>query len=404
MRHRGTSPGPSVTFPPKSGWAPTLIVLLTMSGTAFAHHGFGSFDLTKDIEFTGTVARVEFINPHAYLHVDVQTKEGESATYHCEMRGATVLRRSGWSPDLFPAGTRVTVQGAPDRLNRWRCYVNTIVLPDGTRLDRYTQRTTGAPNETNRPMRRRPDGTPDLAGDWAPEQQIMSDPRGLHGVLVPLSVATGLRPGAIPGDRIVLLGSRDSSWWSIGVGVYRVIVGAARLEQSPWHTATVELTPLGRAAIRPTPPGCEFTSILWDWLWEMTVNRVSYGPDAVVLQYGQHGVTRTIHMSVDQHPDDLKPSRTGHSIGRWEGDVLVVDTVGFLPGVLGQVVPHTGKLHVVERFALDSATNALRRDYVADDPDYFARPYRGSDTMFRSRVPYAVDPCEERAAAGGEAR
>jgi hypothetical protein len=42
-----------------------------------------------------------------------------------------------------------------------------------------------------------------------------------------------------------------------------------------------------------------------------------------VLQYGQLGFTRTIHMSMAEHPASLEPSRSGHSIGRWENDVLV---------------------------------------------------------------------------------
>ena len=53
-----------------------------------------------------------------------------------------------------------------------------------------------------------------------------------------------------------------------------------------------------------------------------------------------------------------------HSIGRWDGDTLVVDTVGFLPGSLAG----SDKLHVVERFTLNPATLELARDIVAEDP------------------------------------
>src|SRR3970282_744423 len=54
------------------------------------------------------------------------------------------------------------------------------------------------------------------------------------------------------------------------------------------------------------------------------------------------------------------PSRAGHSIGRWEGDTLVVDTVGFAPGILAGSVAHTDGLHVVERFTLDPETLPLK--------------------------------------------
>src|SRR5688500_20308671 len=57
-----------------------------------------------------------------------------------------------------------------------------------------------------------------------------------------------------------------------------------------------------------------------------------------------------LHMNMKAHPPNVKASRAGHSIGRWEGDTLVVDTVGFLPGFITTPVRHSNQLHVVERF------------------------------------------------------
>jgi hypothetical protein len=100
-------------------------------------------------------------------------------------------------------------------------------------------------------------------------------------------------------------------------------------------------------------------------------------------------------MSMDEHPAGLEPSRVGHSIGHWEGDVLVVDTIGFEPGVLLGTTPHSGALHVVERFSLDPATQRLTRSYTAEDPTYFAAVHSGSDTLIPSNVPYSPEPCED---------
>jgi hypothetical protein len=60
------------------------------------------------------------------------------------------------------------------------------------------------------------------------------------------------------------------------------------------------------------------------------------------MEYGV-GLTRTVHMNMTAHPAKIAPSRGGHSIGRWDGDTLVVDTVGFLPGSLAGNLPHSGK-------------------------------------------------------------
>ena len=102
-------------------------------------------------------------------------------------------------------------------------------------------------------------------------------------------------------------------------------------------------------------------------------------------------------MDMDDHPAAVAPSRGGHSIGRWEGDTLVVDTVGFEPGILAGPVPHSGELHVVERFTLDPQTMALTRDYVAEDSLYYADQYVGTAIVFPADAPFAVDPCEELA-------
>jgi len=373
-----------------------LVALMALPGTALAHHGFGTYDLSKDIRLIGTIARVDLINPHAFLHVTVTTPGRAPVTWECEMRGATVLRRSGWTPELLPVGSQITVEAAPDRANPHRCYVNSLILANGTRLDRYTQRPVSTPV---RPVTapQHVDGPPDISGDWAAEQQVMTDPRGLRGVLVPLSAAAHMAPGSIPRDRAMGISERDVSPLAEVFGLYRVIVGAATLYVSPWTRATVELTPAGRAAARAigTPAPCQFTSILWDWLIETTVNQITQTPGAIILRYGQFGVTRTIHLDTARHPDSLTPSRVGHSIGRWEGQVLVVDTVGFTPGILGEA-PHSARLHVIERFTIDPEGRTLRRDYVADDREFFAQPYRGSDTMLRSNVPYAVDRCDDR--------
>ena len=138
---------------------------------------------------------------------------------------------------------------------------------------------------------------------------------------------------------------------------------------------------------------CATTSIILNWYWETVVNRISQDETSITIEYGQHGFVRTIHLETDRHPTDLAPSRAGHSIGRWEGDVLVVDTVGFLPGMLGLEVAHGPDLHVVERFSLNADGSVLRRNYMAEDSDYFVSEYRGSDVTPRSPLPFVTDTC-----------
>jgi hypothetical protein len=131
-------------------------------------------------------------------------------------------------------------------------------------------------------------------------------------------------------------------------------------------------------------------------VFDGTINRITQNDDVITFEYGR-GLERTVHFGLDAHPAGIAPSRAGHSIGRWDGDTLVVDTVAFEPGSLAGAVAHSSELHIVERFTLDPNTLALKRDYVAEDPLYFADRYVGSDTVLPADAPFAVDACEELA-------
>jgi hypothetical protein len=164
----------------------------------------------------------------------------------------------------------------------------------------------------------------------------------------------------------------------------------------------VTLTAAGQAAsdvlkgIAPqdnTRARCEITSILFDWVFDGPINRITQTKDVIKIEYGR-GLTRTVQMNA-KHPASITPSRAGNSVGSWDGDTLVVDTIGFLPGSLAGTVPNSDKLHVVERFTLDPKTLALKRDYAADDSVYFTDQYKGSDVVMPADAPFAEDRCQD---------
>ena len=373
-----------------------ISLLFVMPG--IAHHGFGTFDLSKSIELKGKLTKVDLINPHSWLYFE-STEAGKVSRYRCEMRSAHVLRRSGWTMDLFPIGQRITVEASPDRADPNSCYLQTILFENGSRMDRYGQYVKtpkGGIQEVRGPIvapstkreARRSTGEPNIAGDWAPEQRVMADPRGTGGGLVPLSQISTVKPGA------------PAAGAGAGPGAGAARGGGAR-GTGPQLYGGTELTDAGQKAAasfaRDDNPRfrCETTSIIFDWTFDGPVNRITQNRDTIVLQYGQLGLRRTINMNQKQHPANIKPSRAGHSIGRWEGDVLVVDTIGFLPGVLNAPVRHSDKLHVVERFSLDPKTMALTREYVAEDPVYLKGRYTGSDIIHVADAPYAPGRCAE---------
>jgi hypothetical protein len=355
-----------------------------------AHHGFGNFAMNEDIEITGVITKLAFVNPHSWVYLNVTEPDGSVVEYRCEMRSATTLRRSGWTPEMFPAGARITIQGSPDRAEAHACYVSTLVFEDGSSLDRYGQRIPAAPASSRAP--RLPSGEPNIFGDWAAEQVVMTDPRGQRGTLVPLSRVGEFAPGDVPEGQRQIPGARGTEEAAAGRNPFTA-------GQRP-RVAAVTLTAAGEAAMAALDLGnratrsCQTTSILADWAGE-PVNRIAQEGGTIVLRYGRLGLARTIHMNVSEHPASLEPTRAGHSIGRWEGDVLVIDTAGFAPGVLVGTTPHSEELHVIERFELDADMGRLTRSYTAEDPLYFAAVYSGADTLMPSNVPYNPEPCED---------
>jgi hypothetical protein len=348
-----------------------------VAGAASAHHGFGNFDRSREVALEGTITKIDFVNPHAYVYFEATNPDGTKTAKRCEMRAATVLRRSGWSPEMFKVGEPIKIEGAPDRFDTNSCYVHTAVFADGTTADRYAQLSKpGASTAPAAPRAARlPSGEPNITGDWAPEQVVMTDPRGRDGALVPVSRVSEFQPGERP----------PPPAGAPPPGRPRVTyTDAGRAAADAFRNATTD-NPRMR---------CETTSILFDWTFDGPVNRITQSGDTITLQYGQLGFTRTIHMNAE-HPATIEPSRAGHSIGRWENDVLVVDTVGFAPGVLNPPIMNSEQLHVVERFTLEPNALTLEREYAATDPVYYTDQYTGTDMIGVADLPYAPDACAE---------
>jgi hypothetical protein len=118
-----------------------------------------------------------------------------------------------------------------------------------------------------------------------------------------------------------------------------------------------------------TPYGAEFL--------ELPEQKVAY-----IFDIGGPHTFRTIYMDGRAHPKNLTPSFYGHSIGWWEGDTLVVDTVGFNEGFWidrGQL-PHTDQLHLIERYTRTSLTS-MRYELTIDDPAAYTAPFTATSNL-----------------------
>jgi hypothetical protein len=111
-----------------------LVVLLSAAPLA-AHHAFAAeFDVNKPVKVNGTISRLDFVNPHAWLHVDVKEADGSVTKWRFELGAPNALIRLGWRVDTLKAGTPVEIEGFQAKAGGPVANGRSIKLPDGREL------------------------------------------------------------------------------------------------------------------------------------------------------------------------------------------------------------------------------------------------------------------------------
>lgn len=117
--------------------APVIAALFLVSAVppALAHHSFAAeFDADQPVTLHGTITRMEWINPHTWMHVDVENEDGTTTAWMIEGGTPNTLFRRGFTRDTVKAGTSITVEGYRARNGANRANGRDLILPDGSRL------------------------------------------------------------------------------------------------------------------------------------------------------------------------------------------------------------------------------------------------------------------------------
>jgi hypothetical protein len=119
-------------------------------------------------------------------------------------------------------------------------------------------------------------------------------------------------------------------------------------------------------------------------------------PKQVLILFSGDQQVRRVYLN-ERHSANPKPSWYGESVGRYEGDTLVIDTIGLNDKTFIDYfrTPHTEKLHVVERWRMVDDGKMLEFQFTVDDPEAFDQPWSGMRRLRRVATPYIEEVCAE---------
>ena len=286
------------------------IFISMLWSSAFAHHSSAPhFDHDNPIIVEGSFTEIKLVNPHAYIYF-TSNESGDTEDWRCELTSATQLGRWGWSAGMFSPGQKLTISGSPARREDNHCYMSSIELADGTEISR------------NADLSDMQDVVAAAAN--APVQQerakfLANGQSNIEGAWITRSFGRG-GEGTSPQFAATETGE-------VAVGGYEMAFDDPILS-------------------------CHPVNIFSGWNHDENINDISIDGNVITLQYGFMDFVRTVHMNMSEHPSNIVPSTGGHSIGSWEGDTLVVDTIGFEEGVLSH---RSGMKHSCLLYTSDAA-------------------------------------------------
>lgn len=349
-----------------------------------AHHGSnGQFDMSSTFTIEGVVTQARFVNPHSYIYFNVTPEDGgEVQEWRCEHRSGSIMKRAGWTADMFPKGAKLNIVGAPARREEHGCYIRSVSIDGGPQIQRNAN--IAKDGSIEQPPRElvTEEGTPNFAGNWAyvreargqqqgggqrggemgapPEGAAMGAPQGTAGMGGPPGGGRGGPGGGLDMTEAGQLAS----------------AGFEREDNPRFH--------------------CQATNIFHDLWFDEHVNEIVQTPNMIVIKYGFMDIVREIHID-GEFPEIIRPSRSGYSIGKWDGDTLVVTTKGFLEGYIeGRTgAKHSDQFTTTERFTMTNDGKTLTQVYEGTDGVYFKGTYRGERALTYTNDSYDSYECED---------
>ncbi|MDG2087580.1 MAG: DUF6152 family protein [Arenicellaceae bacterium] len=322
----------------QSIWTQTLrtasfCALFVING-AQAHHSDAGMDLNSIYAFEAEVIRFSWRQPHAYIIVETE-ESGEPVQWEIEMGALNVLaRRAGWNKDSLTPGDQVFIRSHVMRSGRKYAKLESITMASGEPV------TSPENIETTESK------TDSLSGIWIGDRTMF-----------------GQYPGGFDGFFNAFLKLTEKGQ-------------RAKDSFDPLSSENPESTCVGR----PTP-----AALVSTWIYLMEID-MSEAAEVIRFRSEWFDEHRDIYMDGRDHPDPGQRFTTGHSIGHWEGDTLIVDTRNFedhrSPYQVG--VPSGGQKHVIEKYRLVEDGTLIAMEFILEDPEYLSEPMIHSRNLIYS--------------------
>ena len=130
----------------------TLAGILLAAVPVFAHHAFtAEFDAKKPLKLRGTVAKIELINPHSWIHIDVKNDDGTTTRWMIEGGTPNTLLRRGFTKSSLPVGTEILVDGYQAKDGSNRANGRDLTFPDGKKIFLGSSGPEGPPPDAVKP-------------------------------------------------------------------------------------------------------------------------------------------------------------------------------------------------------------------------------------------------------------
>jgi hypothetical protein len=298
-----------------------------------AHHSYLEFDQEATVEIAGTLVGAAWQNPHSRL--TVTTSDGK--TWDIESSPVNGLRRADAPLELFAVGSSVKVAGWPSRRAEGRMYGTNILSASGQELVLFR-----APPRWN-------------ATAFGTERQALAPNASAQSTNTIFRVwgSAYARPG-VADDPDASPGSLSRVPWPLTDAARAALAGFDSIK----YNMTMGCTPKGMPIIMNVPAPLDF---------------VDRG-ESILLRIEEFDTVRTIHLNSEADPASQPRTRLGYSVGRWEGETLVVRTGSFGDAFLMPGVPLGPSAAFVERFTLSDDGNRLHYTMLVTDPYSLTRP------------------------------